>query len=73
MAQDKEIVEGSHPGEPGCACSLTNIVNYLVNKQGVYMQQVVKVMDTQADFLVIMIRYAEKVSLSDAYRVYDRS
>jgi CO dehydrogenase nickel-insertion accessory protein CooC1 len=50
MAQDKEIVEGSHPGEPGCACSFTNIVNYLVNKQGVYMQQVVKVMDTQAGF-----------------------
>ena len=69
----KSLWKDPTPARWGGIFSLTNIVNYLVNKQGVYMQQVVKVMDTQADFLVIMIRYAEKVSISDAYRVYDRS
>jgi len=36
------------------------------------MQQVVKVMDNQFDFRVNMVRYAEKVSISDASRVYQR-
>ena len=35
------------------------------------MQQVVKVMDNQFDFLVNMIRPAEKVSISDAYHFYE--
>jgi len=36
------------------------------------MKQVVKVMNNQFDFRVNMIRYAEKVSISDAYHFYER-
>ena len=36
------------------------------------MQQVMKVMDNKFDFRVNMVRHAQKVSISDASRVYER-